>query len=275
MYGHIRDIEEEHWWYVARRKIVFEWVFRVLAGRDSPRVLDVGCGTGFNMEYLQANGYRDVVGLDVSTEALFYCRSRDLSPLVCGDGASLPLRDASFDLILALDMLEHLAGDVLALQEFARLLAPGGSLLLFVPALPLLWGLQDEVSHHYRRYTSGELARKLGLAGLSVKKLTYANMFLFPLILAGRTVLSLFGNRIRGTSENDLHPGWSNGMLQAVFAAERPLLRYMNLPLGVSMLCVAQKAQPPDLLSQGASRYTRRRSLPPSFKPPHKVEQNP
>ena len=241
MYGHIHKLEETHWWYVARRQIVFEWVLGVLDDYPAPSVLDVGCGTGFNIAYLRAAGYDRVVGLDFASEALAFCRSRNLPYLVCGDGASPPLRHESFDVVVALDLIEHLEDDVYALRELARVLKPGGSLILFVPAFNLLWGLQDQVSHHYRRYTAGELEEKLRTAGLGVVKLTYANMFLSPLILAGRLVLRLFGNRIRGTSENDLHPAWSNRFLQAVFAAERPLLRHIDLPFGVSLFCIARK----------------------------------
>jgi len=241
MYSHIQDVEQAHWWYVARRKIIFDWVFRLLADYPAPRVLDVGCGTGFNVEYLRNNGYSHVVGLDFSTEALIFCQSRKLSHLVCGDGTRSPLRHESFDVIMALDLIEHLDDDVQALQECARLLRPNGSLILFVPAFNFLWSLQDEVSQHRRRYTAGELEQKLETAGLSIHKLTYANIFLFPLIWAGRIVLRLSGYDIQGTSENDLHPRWSNGLLQAIFLAERPLLRYMSFPFGVSLLCIARK----------------------------------
>lgn len=241
MYEHIYRVERTHWWYVGRRKIVFEWVLGLLADHPASRVLDVGCGTGFNIEYLQAAGYERVVGLDVSSEALSFCRLRGLEHLVCGDGTDPPLQPESFDVILALDMIEHLVDDVSALRALGHLLRSGGSLVVFAPAFQFLWGLQDVVSHHRRRYTARELGRKLAQAGLDVVKLSYANMYLFPLILIGRLVLRLFGNRIRGTSENDLHPGWSNGLLQSIFASERFLLRHVDLPFGVSVLCIATK----------------------------------
>lgn len=241
MYSHIQNVEQAHWWYVARRKIIFDWVFRMLADSPAPRVLDMGCGTGFNVEYLRDNGYSRVVGLDFSTEALILCQSRNLPYLVCGDGTRSPLRDESFDVIMALDLIEHLDDDVQTLRECARLLRPNGSLVIFVPAFSFLWSLQDEVSYHCRRYTVGELGQKLETVGLSIHKLTYANAFLFPLIWAGRIVLRLSGYDIQGTSENDLHPNWSNGLLQAIFAAERPLLRYVSFPFGVSLFGIAKK----------------------------------
>ena len=243
MYGHIQEVEQTHWWYVARRKIILDWVFRALSDCSMPYVLDIGCGTGFNVEILRASGYSYVVGLDMSAEALSLCRSRNLPYLVCGDGTRLPLCHESFDVIMALDLIEHLNDDVQALRECSRLLKPNGSLIIFVPAFNFLWGLQDEVSRHRRRYRASELRQTLEAAELTISKLTYANTFLFPLILAGRTFLRLSGYKIRGTSENDLHPRWSNGVLQAVFSVERQLLRFMSFPFGVSLFCVAKRTQ--------------------------------
>jgi SAM-dependent methyltransferase len=241
MYQHIQRVEQSHWWYVARRKIIFDWLDQVLANYAAPKILDIGCGTGFNIEYLQAQGHQQVTGLDFSVDALSFGRSRHLRYLVCSDGTRPPFCGASFDAIMALDLIEHLPDDIQTLQELGRLLRPNGSLLIFTPAFNFLWGLQDEVSHHYRRYTAGELRHKLVEAGLNITKITYANTFLFPLIWAGRTALRLSGNSIQGISENDLHPHWSNRLLQTIFAAERPLLRHVNFPWGVSLLCIAQK----------------------------------
>jgi len=241
MYAHIQAVEQNHWWYVARRKIIFDTVLRRLAEYPAPRILDIGCGTGFNLEYLRQHGYDNVTGLDFSLEGLHFAQARQLPQLICGDGTLPPLQSGSYQVIMALDLIEHLADDVTALHGLARLLPPRGSLIIFTPAFNFLWGLQDEVSQHYRRYTARELRRKLEAAGLQVDKLTYANTFLFPLILAGRLALRLKHNQIAGTSENDLHPGWSNNILQSIFAAEQPLLRYLNFPFGVSLLAVARK----------------------------------
>jgi len=242
MYSHINGLEETHWWYVARRKIIFDWVLSVLSNYPSPRILDIGCGTGFNLDYLRQHNYTNLVGLDFSGDALQFCQTRYLSHLVCGDGTLPPLKAETFEVITALDLIEHLEDDVSALQSLAQLLTPNGSLIIFTPAFNFLWGLQDEVSHHFRRYTAGELKQKINQAGLTIKKLTYANSFLFPAILAGRLALRLYGNNnVSATSENDLHPGWSNHLLQSIFAAEQPLLRHIDFPIGVSLLCVATK----------------------------------
>jgi SAM-dependent methyltransferase len=241
LYEQIQSIEQTHWWYVARRKLTFDWIFRALADHPSPRVLDIGCGTGFNLEHLRAKGYSRAIGLDLATDALIFCRSRNLANLACGDGTRPPFRHESFDVIIALDVIEHLDDDRQALREFSRLLRPNGSLIVFAPAFNFLWGLQDEVSHHRRRYTASGLRQKLEEMGLHVSKLTYANTFLFPLIFGGRMALRLFGSNGQIVSENDLHPGWSNNLLQTIFASETLLLRQINFPIGVSVLCVAQK----------------------------------
>jgi SAM-dependent methyltransferase len=241
MYSHINSVEQTHWWYVARREIIFEWVLKTLAEYEAPRILDIGCGTGFNLAYLRSKGYENVFGLDFSNSALRYCQSRALTSLICGDGTYPPLCKESFEVIMALDLIEHLEDDIHALIELARILKPGGSLIIFTPAFNFLWGLQDEVSHHFRRYTARELRQKLTQAKLVPRKLTYTNTFLFPLIGVGRMALRLVDNNVQVTSENDLHPRWSNYLLQKIFEAERPLLRHVNFPFGVSLFCVAQK----------------------------------
>jgi SAM-dependent methyltransferase len=241
LYGQIQAIERHHWWYVARRKIIFDWVRAVTTPERQPRILDIGCGTGFNIEYLQGLGFERAVGLDLSPEALRFCRSRGLQALVQGDATNAPFRPRSFELILALDLVEHVKDDVTALRGLRDLLTPGGMLLIFTPAFAFLWSHQDEVSHHFRRYTARELRSKLSHAGLQVKKVSYTNTFLFPLIWAGRFSLKVRGSKTRRVSENDMHPAWANGLLEAIFAAERRVLRYANLPFGVSLISLATR----------------------------------
>jgi SAM-dependent methyltransferase len=241
MYAHIQQVENNHWWYVGRRKIIFDRVLPLLAQYDTPRILDVGCGTGYNIEYMQQHGFRNIVGLDFSLEALKLCHSRGITQVVCGDGTLPPFESSSFDVITALDMIEHVEDDVRALQELARILKPGGSLVIFTPAYQFLWGLQDEISHHFRRYMARNLRAKVQQAGLTISRLTYANTFLFPVVLAGRMAMRLMGRPENVTSENDLHPPWSNGILKNIFAAESPLLNHIDFPFGVSLLCIARK----------------------------------
>jgi SAM-dependent methyltransferase len=240
LYSEIRRIEADHWWYVGRRRILFPWIQEAASAHTSPRILDVGCGTGFNLEQLAAAGFSRAVGLDPSSDALMDCRSRRTCTLVQANGAFLPFAASSFEVVVALDVIEHIQDDESALKEIARVLAPGGTLVLFTPAYRFLWSAQDDRSHHFRRYTSRELRAKLTRSGLQLRKLTYANTFLFPIVLAGRVVLKLSGGQ--AASENHLHPAWSNGLLAAVFGAEAGVLKHVDLPFGVSLLAVATRA---------------------------------
>ena len=238
LYGEIHAIERDHWWYVGRRRIVFDWLRRIAPPETQPRILDIGCGTGFNIEQLHGMGYRRVAGLDLSSEAIGFCRSRGLKRLVQGDATMAPFTDGSFDVILALDLIEHVADDVTAIRGLSSMLVPGGSLVIFTPAYQFLWSRQDEISHHFRRYTSRELRQKLTRAGLAIGKLSYANTILFPLVWAGRVAMRF---RRSDARENDAHPAWANGALTALFSVEREWLRYAAFPFGVSLLAVASR----------------------------------
>jgi SAM-dependent methyltransferase len=226
---------------VARRRIIFDWAWSTLSQYEQPRILDVGCGTGYNISYLREHGFNEVVGLDFSQTALAFCRQRNIGNVVCGDATLPPFSDNVFDMILALDIVEHLEDDQKALLAWYRLLKPGGSLLIFTPAFPLLWSLQDEVGHHFRRYRESELRHKQEAAGFHIARISYANFFLFPLVWAGRTAFRWWGNSDKVVSEADLHPTWTNGILKCIFAAERPLLRYIRFPFGVSLISLATK----------------------------------
>ena len=164
-YPILYEVEEKHWWFVGRRRIVASFVAEICRkmGRHPTRILDVGCGTGANLEMLSQFG--DAEGVDVSQEALAFCRARGLERIRHGEAERLPYEDESFDLVTALDVVEHLDDDVAGLCEMRRVLRPGGHALLFVPAFMFLWGVQDDVSHHRRRYTLSQLRRVVGQAG--------------------------------------------------------------------------------------------------------------
>jgi SAM-dependent methyltransferase len=240
LYDAIRRVEDRHWWYVGRRAIIFDWVDRVALRYTAPRVLDLGCGTGFNLDWLAARGI-GAFGTDISEEAVRFCRTRGIRVVVQGDAAHPPFKTASFDVILALDVIEHLADDVAALTAIHSTLRPGGRLIIFTPAFQFLWSVQDRVSHHYRRYTARELRAKLESAGYALEKLSYANTLLFPVVWLGRLAIQWTGRDESIDNENELHPGWANGLLARVFSAERRLLTSVNFPFGVSLIAVARK----------------------------------
>jgi SAM-dependent methyltransferase len=203
---------------------------------QNPKILDVGCGTGANLEMLAQFGESE--GVDVSDDALEFCKAKGLKAHK-GLAEKLPFEDASFDLVTALDVVEHLDNDVEGLQEMNRVLKKDGRALMFVPAFMFLWGVQDDISHHRIRYTKKQIIERVKKAGFEVERATYANITFFAPILAGRTIMKLTG--IKPESENNITIGALNGFLGKLFGAERLWLKNFNFPFGVSIVIVAKK----------------------------------
>jgi SAM-dependent methyltransferase len=185
--------------------------------------------------------FGEAEGVDVSTEALDFCRTRGLQNVRQGEAEHLPYEDRSFDLVTGLDVVEHLDDDVAGLREMRRVLRLGGRALLFVPAFMFLWGVQDDISNHRRRYTIADLKKVVRQAGLEVELATYANITFFAPILIGRLIMRLTG--LRPTSENNLTVGFLNGVLGRILGAEAAILRHFNFPFGVSIVCVARRRE--------------------------------
>jgi len=156
-----------------------------------------------------------------------------------GAAEQLPWEDGSFDLVTGLDVVEHLDDDLAGLKEMRRVLRPGGYAFLFVPAFMFLWGVQDDISHHRRRYTLKGMQEAARAAGFEIERATYANITFFLPVLLGRVLMRL--TRIRPASENNININALNGVFGRIFGAEGPILRRMNLPFGVSAICVARR----------------------------------
>jgi len=232
-------VEQSHWWHIGRRKIIASFVERICRQVTDrrPRILDVGCGTGANL--LMLSQYGDAEGVDISEDALAFCRERGLEQVKLGAAEELPYDDGTFDLVTALDVVEHMDDDLAGLREMRRVLRPGGRVLLFVPTFMFLWGLQDEVSNHRRRYRLPELSRVLEQAGFEIERTTYANITFFLPILLVRELMRLTG--VKAESENTINVPALNGVLGRMLGAESSILRYVNIPFGVSGLCVARR----------------------------------
>ena len=234
-------VEQSHWWFIGRRRILagfVEAICRSVTDRR-PRILDVGCGTGANL--IMLSKYGDAEGVDVSEDALAFCRERGLDRLKLGAAEELPYEDGTFDLVTAFDVVEHMDDDLACLREMRRVLRPGGRVLLFVPTFMFLWGVQDDVSNHRRRYRLPQLRRVLEQAGFEIERTTYANITFFLPILLGRKLMQVTG--IKASNENNINVSALNGVFGSVFGAESWFLRRMNLPFGVSGLCVAKKRE--------------------------------
>lgn len=227
------ELEERHWWFVARRRILLSLLERNLSDETDLDVLDTGCGGGATMESLSR--YGRVRGMEYAEEAVAYNRAHGRD-VVEGSIEEMPFDDASFDLALALDVIEHVPDDLQALSELYRILRPGGSLLVTVPALDVLWSAHDVANGHYRRYTTGKLRERVESAGLGVVKLSYFNTLLFPVILAARKLRpKSVGSDVDEVSER------LNSLLASIFSSEAGLLARGRMPIGVSALCFARK----------------------------------
>jgi SAM-dependent methyltransferase len=245
-YAIMRRVEETHWWFAGRRRIIKSFLEPLCCnsgpsyeGTRPLNILDVGCGTGANLEMLSQFGNAE--GVDLSGEALSFCRARGLENVKQGEAEALPYEDGSFDLVTGLDVVEHLDHDLAGLKEMRRVLRPGGHAVLFVPAFMFLWGVQDDVSNHRRRYTLAGLKQVVNEAGFEVERATYVNLSFFAPIFIGRLLMRAL--RIRPESENNLTVGFLNGVLGRIFGAESLALRYLNFPFGVSIMCVARRTE--------------------------------
>ena len=244
-YAIMRRVEQSHWWFVGRRAIIRSFLKRVVRDLSSAstapdaalHILDVGCGTGANLEMLGEFGKAE--GVDVSAEALSFCQARGLASVKLGAAEDLPYEDNLFDLVTGLDVVEHLDDDLAGLREMRRVLRRDGRALLFVPAFMFLWGVQDDISNHRRRYTLKDLRRVVRQAGFEVERASYVNLSFFAPILLGRLFMRATG--LRPESENNITIGFLNGLMGRLLGAERGPLRFVNFPLGVSIICVARR----------------------------------
>jgi SAM-dependent methyltransferase len=234
--------EEDYWWYVGLRDLVLADLARFARGRGALTLLDAGCGTGKLLE--ACRGFR-AYGLEYAPEAFpFLCR-RGLSDVVRASVCRIPFADASFDAVVSMDVLYHVAapGDLEGLREMSRVLKPGGLLLLNLPAYEFLRSHHDLAIHTQQRYTSGRLRALLRQAGLRAQALTYRNTLLFPVAALVRLTQKLFRPH-PAQAQSDLRPlpRLLNRVLTVPLLVENRLIRLgLRLPFGLSVYCAARK----------------------------------
>jgi SAM-dependent methyltransferase len=221
----------EGWWSRGRTEIVKELL---PAPNGRLRVLDVGCGWGAIASHLGAWG--EVIGVEPSPVARDEAEARGVRVLD-GRAEALPVEDASVEIAIAGDVIEHVDDDAAAAAEIARALRPGGTALVTVPAHPWLFGAHDRALDHRRRYTRRGLVALLRGAGLEPTRVTYFNTLLFPLVLPVRLLRRNSAARAEATGAS----GPLDAILYRVFRSERTLLRRVDLPFGLSMAALAAK----------------------------------
>ncbi len=243
MYRDFYNLATKHWWFVARRKITFSMIGKFFPDGERLTILDVGCGTGSTLKELEKLGY--AIGVDISKEAVKFCKLRGCKNVYKVDQKEgLFFEDNTFDLITALDIIEHIDDERAALAEYYRIIRKGGILLITVPAYDFLWGPHDEVNEHKRRYVARELRNKVEKVGFTVKKMTYFDTFLFPffvLVRTGHRVSKMINSSYKPHSDLKMRPLVINYLLKTIFSLEDQFLKELNFSYGASLLCVAKK----------------------------------
>jgi SAM-dependent methyltransferase len=242
--------EDKHWWFAGRTWSLLNMIDRVIAPDGQRRVLDIGCGAGNMFHHLAR--YGSVVGVDNNPKPLAVARERGYQVRE-GLAEDLPFETESFDLVSLLDTVEHCDDDMAVLRECYRVCAPGGYLVITVPAFMWLWSHNDVLNDHKRRYAAKELKEKLARVGFQAERMTYNNFFVFPL-----AALMILLRRGAGQEpelgsphfddesyqvEMEPAPPLLNAILSGVTWTESQVLRWLNLPVGTSIICIAQRPE--------------------------------
>jgi len=235
LYPEMARLEECHWWWLARRQILTRMLARLNLPPDA-EILEAGCGTGGNLAMLSRFGA--LYGMELDDSARQISISRGFGQIQSGRlPDQVPFGDRQFDLVLLLDVLEHLDDDLGALKALRKRLKPGGQLLVTVPAFKFLWSHHDTSHHHKRRYRRKQLRGTVEEAGFKVNFVSYFNTVLFPLIASIR----LMKKSVGGGDDLKVPSTPVNRTLQALFASERHFLGPLRFPFGVSLILTAQR----------------------------------
>lgn len=237
------QLEEKYWWFAAMRQITDIIAARELT-QQGLRILDAGCGTGFNLAYYAAGNAREVYGLDLAETALRHVRQRGFRRIAQASITDIPFASQSFDLVFSFEVVTQTpqAMHNTELREMYRVLKPGGHLFIRVPAFMWLWSSHDDELEVRYRYRRDELAKELAATGFVVEWSSYANGFLFPIILVRRFLKHL---GIGGGTDVKPLPrglGWLDGIFRSVLASEASWFKSGHrLPFGLSLICYARK----------------------------------
>ncbi len=238
-YHKMAEMEESYWWHIGKKALVDSQLkqARQKLGKDHLDIINIGCGTGGTVPTMRKHG--TITNVDTSDLAIEYCKQRGIENAVHFDGSKLPFKDNSFDVAVVLDVLEHIDEDDKALQDWYRVLRPGGILIITVPAHQWLWSGHDISLHHFRRYTRKPLADQLTKHGYTILKSSYAVAFSFPMVVSYRVV----EKATQGQQKTSyvMLPKPINTAFAKMLDLETKLLTKVNFPLGTSVLSVSQK----------------------------------
>lgn len=232
------ELEDQHWWFQGRAAIALHLIKHFCVIDKQEHFLDVGCGTGMMLQKL--SDLRTSVGIDSSSLAIEYAKTRGLKHIFCGDLSHLDTTQWSFRVALLLDVIEHVEDDIGLLRQVHQCLLPQGQVVITVPAYPWLWSQHDVINHHYRRYTASSLKKSLQCSGFHIQKISFFNTFLFlPAML--KKFMDRNSKIVDATTTIPKVSDRLNIILQFIFASERHLLPYINFPFGISLIAIATK----------------------------------
>jgi 2-polyprenyl-3-methyl-5-hydroxy-6-metoxy-1,4-benzoquinol methylase len=242
-YATYAAVEDRHWWFGGRRRIIERMIQQLNLPQDA-RILEAGCGTGGNLKMLARYGRLEA--MEYEPIACEFANDRQVVAVRQGSLPEALANQGPFDLILLLDVLEHLEDDFAVLQALRACLKPGGYLLVTVPAYMFLWSHHDEINHHLRRYRLKPLRRLAKAAGMRIHYATYFNSWLFPAVALVRWLKTTLGikDKPEAHSEMGIPNPLVNGFLAWLFATERFVVNRVSLPFGVSIMLVAQNQSP-------------------------------
>lgn len=239
----LAQVERRHYWFRARREVVRDVLRDAVPDLGQRALFDIGCGSGGLLAFLAESGVRVAGACDVYPESLALVRQRVAAPLVLVDEGRFPPLGTGQALLSLFDVLEHIDDDLGTLRHLARVLEPGGILVLTVPAHKFLFDEMDEIAHHRRRYTRRELGSKLREAGFAVRHIAHFMAPLVPLVAlrwAARALPGRASAMERRKAELSVTPVL-NGLMRALLRLERPLVRAGALPFGTSLVAVAER----------------------------------
>jgi len=237
MYRIFFSIQKQHWWFTTKKHIILDNIKRYIPLPTNCMILDIGCGSGLMLNSLEKLG--KTTGMDMSVEAIQFSQEIFTGDVKKGHLPNqIPFPENTFDLITALDVIEHIDEDVESLKGIRSRLKATGKAIITVPAYMFLWSSFDDMNEHKRRYTLHELQEKLIQAGFKIEKISYFNTLLFPIVYIVRKFNNVLGKT--GASDVDMPSKPMNATLKSIFGLEKYLLRFCRLPFGVSILAVVK-----------------------------------
>lgn len=236
VYDRMAEHDSTHWWYRARRDILADYITRYAGLPKDARILEIGCGTGHNLPMLARFGSVDAIEIDPAAREV--AASRLGKPVGEAPLPALPgVPRGHYHMIAVLDVVEHIEDDVAALRAMAECLAPGGRILIAVPAHQWMWSAHDVVNHHHRRYSKATLGKAIDAAGLRARRMRWFNSLLFPVAAAARVAGRITG---RDDSDDSPPPGPLNTAFETIFRLERHLIGRVPMTPGVSIVTLAE-----------------------------------